>query len=353
MAEVWFCQNSSSNASAANNWNTVAAGGAGTERTLSALAADDTLVANGKTAITLDVNVTCARLTNAIVGAGSDGGTFLTTDSVALTIAQFDVSAATAHTLLTASGASKTLAITCSGSFGGGKGTCLEIGGSVTLTMSVGTFTAANNQSTATATVWFRSTAAASTISFGTWVSNAVTDTRYVYYHNGTGTMTISASGVNPIGASTTVRVGASGASTAPERLIIKASLVYGATVPIVGGFSWEPRAGEYLSMPWQTGGATTKYYAKTIIAGNVLSGVNGDGSTVPATGTYHTPDQSEVIDTASFGDNSLTPGTYRAPTAAQVESGVAFGPDSSLSGTLTTLDPTLPIKVIPRGRRS
>lgn len=99
----------------------------------------------------------------------------------------------------------------------------------------------------------------------------------------------------------------------------------------VAGGILFVPGATNYIEYPYHTDAGDIYKFQKTVPAAQMLAG----------------------RDTSTDGGNIPTVGTYSAPTAAQVESGVNFGPDSSLVGTLTTLDPTLPIKVIPRGRRT
>lgn len=71
---TWFAQNSSVNIDSTNQWNS-AANGSGSWLTWASLGASDVLVANGKTNIAINVNVTCASITNAATG-GTSGGYF-------------------------------------------------------------------------------------------------------------------------------------------------------------------------------------------------------------------------------------------------------------------------------------
>ena len=80
---TWFAQNSSVNIDSVNQWND-AAGGGGSWLTWASLAAGDILVANGKTSITINVNVTCATLTTVATG-GTAGGGFLLAAGVTVT----------------------------------------------------------------------------------------------------------------------------------------------------------------------------------------------------------------------------------------------------------------------------
>lgn len=73
---AYYCQNSSSNINDAANWDTNPAGG-GDDLTWASLQPTDILYANGKTAITINVDSwVCAKISNA-AGAGTAGGQFL------------------------------------------------------------------------------------------------------------------------------------------------------------------------------------------------------------------------------------------------------------------------------------
>jgi hypothetical protein len=80
---TWFAQNSSVNIDSVNQWNS-AANGSGSWLTWASLGAADILVANGKTSITINVNVTCAKLTTAATG-GTAGGGFIKAAGVTIT----------------------------------------------------------------------------------------------------------------------------------------------------------------------------------------------------------------------------------------------------------------------------
>ena len=73
MATTWFAQNSSVNIDSASQWNSVAGGG-GTVLTFANLDPTDTLVANGKTSIAINVSFTCATVTNLATGGTASGG---------------------------------------------------------------------------------------------------------------------------------------------------------------------------------------------------------------------------------------------------------------------------------------
>ena len=110
---TWFAQNSSVNIDSVNQWNS-AANGSGSWLTWASLDPTDVLVANGKTAITINVPVTCATITTAATG-GTAGGGFIWPGNVAIVA---NITAGTT-TVLTPSG-SGTRTIT--GNLTGGTG---------------------------------------------------------------------------------------------------------------------------------------------------------------------------------------------------------------------------------------
>lgn len=79
MATVWYAQNSSANVNSANMWND-AANGSGNWLTWANLDPADTLRANGKTAIAINVNTTCAQIDTL-----TNGGGFTLADGITLT----------------------------------------------------------------------------------------------------------------------------------------------------------------------------------------------------------------------------------------------------------------------------
>jgi hypothetical protein len=93
----------------------------------------------------------------------------------------------------------------------------------------------------------------------------------------------------------------------------------------VVGKMLFLPGAANYIEYPYAAA-PSVYYYAKTIIAGNVLSGVNGDGSTVPATGTYHAPEAYEVVSDAVFGPLSAIQGNVTNPLEVFVLNGIDYG---------------------------
>lgn len=78
---TWFARQSSVNIDTANMWNS-AADGSGSWLTWASLGATDVLVANGFTAIAINVDFTCATITNAATG-GTAGGQFTVTTASA------------------------------------------------------------------------------------------------------------------------------------------------------------------------------------------------------------------------------------------------------------------------------
>ena len=80
---TWYAQNSSVNIDSVNQWNS-AADGSGSWLTWASLDPSDILVANGKTSIAINVDTTCALLTNVATG-GTAGGGFILAPGVTLT----------------------------------------------------------------------------------------------------------------------------------------------------------------------------------------------------------------------------------------------------------------------------
>jgi hypothetical protein len=80
---TWFAQNSGVNIDSVNQWNDLA-NGTGNWLTWASLGAADVLVANGKTAITINVAVVCGELTT-IANGGTAGGGFTWPGGVAIT----------------------------------------------------------------------------------------------------------------------------------------------------------------------------------------------------------------------------------------------------------------------------
>lgn len=82
---TWFAQNSSVNIDSVNQWNS-AADGSGSWLTWASLAAGDVLVANGKTAIDLNVSFTCSEIRTLLLVSGASGGGFvLSTSGITVT----------------------------------------------------------------------------------------------------------------------------------------------------------------------------------------------------------------------------------------------------------------------------
>lgn len=81
---TWFAQNSGVNIDSVNQWND-AANGSGNWLTWADLDAADVLVANGKTSITINVDVTCSEVTNGAGFGGTTGGYFVPAAGVVVT----------------------------------------------------------------------------------------------------------------------------------------------------------------------------------------------------------------------------------------------------------------------------
>ena len=87
---TWFAQNSSVNIDSVNQWNS-AANGSGSWLTWASLGASDVLVANGKTNITVNVNVTCASIRNTTLSGATSGGTMICSTAVTITCDLYSV----------------------------------------------------------------------------------------------------------------------------------------------------------------------------------------------------------------------------------------------------------------------
>jgi hypothetical protein len=130
---TWFAQNSSVNIDSVNQWNS-AANGSGSWLTWASLGATDVLVANGKTAITINVPVVCGELTT-IANGGTAGGGFIWPGGVAITA---NLKPGTS-TLLTPSGSgSRIITGHCYASPGtGGAYACSASADTITVTGSI------------------------------------------------------------------------------------------------------------------------------------------------------------------------------------------------------------------------
>lgn len=74
--------------------------------------------------------------------------------------------------------------------------------------------------------------------------------------------------------------------------------------VAVQGNVKYVPGAGNYIRWQYDSNVAHYYYYAKTVIAGNVLVGVNGDGSTLPTAGTLVVPNIADVRKDTQYGPN-------------------------------------------------
>jgi len=97
---TWFAQNSSVDIDSVNQWND-AANGSGAWLTWASLGAADILMANGKTAITINVDVTCASLRSTTFGGATINGTGFIADGVVITA---DIYCAQSSSFLSLSG---------------------------------------------------------------------------------------------------------------------------------------------------------------------------------------------------------------------------------------------------------
>ena len=81
---TWYAQNSSVNINSVHEWNDVA-NGSGNWLTWANLATDDILCANTKTAILINVDFTCLRISTQAEAAGNAGGGFAVADARTIT----------------------------------------------------------------------------------------------------------------------------------------------------------------------------------------------------------------------------------------------------------------------------
>ena len=175
---TWFAQNSSVNIDSAGQWNSVAGGG-GTVLTWASLGAADILVANGKTAITINVSFTCATITTTATG-GTAGGGFLLAAGV--TVTSHVVAGTTTCLTRSASGAESFVVGNVTGGAGStASGVANSSSGTVTITGNVTGGSASdlavgvNNGSTGTVTITGNVTGGSGNVSVG--VNNGSTGT--------------------------------------------------------------------------------------------------------------------------------------------------------------------------------
>ena len=350
---VWFCKTGGQSIQTANMWYDHK-DGSGTALVWADLGVSDVLCANNKTGIAIDAGFACARIsTLAEVGAydtGDAGGGF--TNNAARTITA----------VLAGPG-------------------CLvdtHTTGDLVITGSWSAPTTANGRQ-------LQLNAVGRTILNGSFVGG-VSYSRIAVRHDAAMTLIINGD-VTASPYSAIYEGGSYGATVIVTGNIINSP----ASSAVYGPCSYAPASpANYIRYSYDGNAAHYYYFAKTIPAAQVLSGVTGDGAgaptagtyciprlisdhTTPATigdildtvewgtgptaGTYNGPLATEVVNTATFGAGNAVSGTYAVPTAAQVistasfgigtqgtviqaaagdvRSGTHYGPGSSLTGTL------------------
>jgi hypothetical protein len=339
MATVWYAVNSSVNIDSANEWND-AANGSGNFLTWANLAADDTLRANGKTAIAINVDFTAAQIDTL-----TNGGGF--TVATARTISA-DIQAGTS-TCITTSGSGYTLTINgdVTGSATTDSAMCIKNqvnpgiditvngtvrGGSGTGTWSYGLL----NSYSCTVTV---------TTAIGGSAANS-----YGIYHNGTsGTVNVTnvtgGSAANSYGVysnTNTVNVtNVTGGSAATAYGIILASAGY---INISGSVTAGSATGcnavyslHVSSIVTVTGDIIDNQYAAAICAKVLIINQGTTNYYRVYTGAttrdmyYDLPDVGNVTEDDTVAGAT---GTYKEATEAEVQSGVHFGASSALTGS-------------------
>ena len=313
---TWFAQNSSVNIDSASQWNSVAGGG-GTVLTWASLAAGDILVANGKTSIAINVNVTCATLTTAATG-GTAGGGFTLSAGVNIT-ANIECGTTTCVTRSAAGGSN-----------------CL-ITGNLTGSTTTGSVSAYSHSSTGTTNITGNVTGGTSG-GFGATVSNGTVNITGNVTGGGTGNLS---HGISYSAGSLVVTGNVTGGTqiysyginaAASLSVVITGDIIPSATTPAIGLVG--------------TGSGTT-----TILhTGNIQASSAG---IVPFGGSHtYLLHATNALQHSYYTNNSGVPGVSRSlytggtnlnqPVVANVRSGTVYGAASEYTGTLAVPSPTL-----------
>jgi len=89
-------------------------------------------------------------------------------------------------------------------------------------------------------------------------------------------------------------------------------NLIYSTYAPaVLGPFNYNPGTSNYIQMPKTTGGAGNYKFGMTILAAAIINGISGQGTSLPATGTYVEAAASDVKSGVGFGPGSSYTGTY------------------------------------------
>lgn len=327
MATTWYCQNSSSNVNDANNWNDIHDGG-GNVLTWASLDPTDVLCANGKTAILINVNVTCARISttaevgvpDAADGPGAAGGGFTFSGAAAATITA-DIKGGTTACLVcshTGTGANKLTVVGTA--TGGGSANTHGINntstGEINITNVTGgssTGSGLKNDSTGPITVTGTVTAGSAYGAHGLYNGSTAVCT----LNNVTG----ASGGTNRVYGFYNI---GGGATTVTGNIINTAN-----ECAVAGAITYNPTAGNYIQYPKTAG---TNKFGLTIPAASILDGVTGDGQQNPVEGTYEGVDEHNVRNGITYGAGGAATGDCHVPVAADVRFGEDV--DWNLTGT-------------------
>ena len=306
---TWFAQNSSVNIDSVNQWNS-AANGSGSWLTWASLAAGDVLVANGKTSIAINVNVTCATLTTAATG-GTAGGGFILSAGVNIT-ANIDCGTTTCVTRSAAGGSN-----------------CI-ITGNLTGSTTTGSVTAYWHSSTGTTNI-VGNVVGGTSSGFGATVSNGVVNITGNVTGGGAGNICY---GINYSAGSLAITGNVTGGTqiysygilaAASISIVIVGDIIPSATTPAIG------LVGAVL-------GTTTILHTGHI--------QGSSGGIVPFGGSHKYLIHATNAQQHGYYTNvSGTPGVLRTlytggvnlgqPAVANVRSGTTFGAASEYTGTL------------------
>jgi hypothetical protein len=334
---TWFAQNSSVNIDSVNQWNS-AANGSGSWLTWASLAAGDELVANAKTAIAINVNVTCASIRNTTTLGGTAGGGFTLSGSQVVTAALYST---TNVTMITISGSGSPSII---GDLIGGGNTSVNYTvnytGSGTLSITGNLYGASaslgdslNISGTGTVNLTGNVTGTGSANLTGAKLaSGQLNVTGNVTGGSSTNCPAIlaNAGGVNITG-NVTGGSGGSGYSAGVH-------FVSTGTLTVTGDVTGGSAQAGVLLLPASSSTAT----GKLIHSGNAVSGANGHAGVASACVLIHA---SNTLTHTYRTNSGGSPGSARSlytggvnlnqPEIANVRSGTVYGASSEYTGTL------------------
>ena len=339
---TWFAQNSSVNIDSVNQWNS-AANGSGSWLTWASLDAGDVLVANGKTSIAINVNVTCATITNLATGGTASGG-FLLAAGITVTA---NITSGTSNCITrSASGAdSYIVGNVTGGSVSLGVGLVNDSTGIVRITGNVTGGSVSSNPwgvyNTSSGHIYITGnvTCPAGNVFQGFAVYNTGTGNIYIT-GNVTGTGSYPAVQNNSTGrvyVTGNVTGGSSGANAVGIQNQSTGIVVVNGT--ITGGTNGPGYVGIVAgSLFCHTGDRVTGSGAIDAVCGIGRVRIGASQQTTFSLMTY---DTSALTETAS---RSLYTGgvNLNQPATANVRSGTTFGAASEYTGTLAVPSPTL-----------